>query len=127
MVSKFSKAFTLLEVLITVAILSTAITFLFRSFTAVLSSAQFSQYISLACYLSEDKLWEIEQANTGGSGFPESGSAMQQNKNFNWRYEIQDTDHQDLKELNFIVSWKVKTREKEYLMEFLTYLPVKKK
>ena len=119
---RFNRAFTLLEVLITVAILTTAITFIFRSFTASLAFAQFSQDITIACYLAEDKLWEIEQSPVSGPKSSGWGSQRIQNKNFNWLYEIRDTDNDDLKELKLTVSWKENVREKEYTMEFLTYL-----
>jgi len=118
-------SFTLLEVLITVAILATAIIFVFRSFTASLTSAQFSQDITSACYLAEDKLWEIGQTQVNAPKSSDQGSQRIQNKDFNWYYEIQNTDNAELKELKLTVSWKEKVREKEYTMDFLTYLAPK--
>lgn len=119
---RYVKGFTLIEILITVAIVSTAIIFLLRSFTASLGSARFSQHITLACYLSEQKLLEIERILVKGADYPESGTETLQNKRFNWRREIRDTDKPDLKELKFTVGWQENLREKEYSMEFLTYL-----
>lgn len=123
---RLSKSFTLLEVLIAVAVLSTVIIFIFRSFAASLASTRFAQDISLACYLAEEKLWEIEEAYAAGSKLAESGAQEIQNKNFNWRYEILDIGNPDLKELQLTVSWKENVREKEYLLEFLTYLMPKR-
>lgn len=119
---RLNRAFTLIEILITLAILSTAIIFVFRSFTASLSAARFSQDISLACFLAEDKIWEIEEAAALGLQIPESGTQVIQNKNFNCYHEITDSASPDLRELKFTVSWKENIREKDYPLEFLTYL-----
>ena len=123
-ISKFNKAFSLIEVLITVAILATAVIFLFRSFGSSLAAARFSQDITLATYSSENKLWEIEQVNLLGKNFALSGTEKIQNKDFNWNYIIEiDPNNPNLKQLNFVISWKEKAKVKEYSMEFSTYLP----
>lgn len=127
MISKFNRSFSLLEVLITVAILSTATTFVFRSFTTSLYSSRFSQNITLACYLAEDKIWEIEQSYKDALKLPDHpGKETVQDRNFNWDYEISETKSPDLKQLKFTVTWKENIREKDYSMEFLTYLIPKK-
>ncbi|MFH1191309.1 MAG: prepilin-type N-terminal cleavage/methylation domain-containing protein, partial [Candidatus Omnitrophota bacterium] len=54
----FSKrGFSLAEVLITMAILVTGIVFVFRAFVTSMSSAKFSQNITMACLLAENKIW----------------------------------------------------------------------
>jgi len=123
-ISKSNKAFSLLEVLITVAILSTAVIFVFRSFTASLSSAKFSQNITLACYLAEAKLWEIEQNQRQSPSplDPDNGTEKMQGRDFNWSYETIKLEGLNLIKLRFNISWQEKIREKEYSMEFLTYL-----
>lgn len=123
--SQFNRAFSLLEVLIAVGILSVAVITIFRSFTACLSAARFSQHISLASFLAEEKIFEIEQAYKNNLIIEDRGLIVLTSTNFNWHYEILDTQDEDLKELKFIVSWKENQREQEYPMEFLTYLPVK--
>lgn len=127
MKSKFNNAFSLLEVLITVGILSVAVITIFRSFAASLSAARFSQHISLASYLTEGKILEIEQAYKKNLTTQDYGVTSFASTNFNWHYEILDTQKEDLKELKFIVSWKENQREQEYPMEFLTYLAVNQK
>ena len=122
---KTSGAFTLLEVLIAVGILSTAIIFIFRSFTAALASVRFSQNITLACYLAEAKFWEVERSYISGGKIPDPGKEKIQEKDFHWSYEILDTAEPDLKLLKLAVSWKENQREKEYPLEFFTYLPPK--
>ncbi len=125
MASKSNKAFSLLEVLITVAILSTAIVFVFQSFTASLSSSKFSQNITLACYLVESKLWEIEQKQKQDTKplEPAQGAEKIQGRDFNWSYEIKELDSAlpELEQLTLTLSWEEK-RENPYTLEFSTYL-----
>ncbi len=114
---KSNKAFSLLEVIITVAILATAIVFVFQSFTAVLSSIALSQNITQACYFSEDKLWKLE------NDFPLTDNLREETlyDKFSYNYELTDTGTSKLKQLKLSVSWPEK-REKPYSLEFITYV-----
>jgi prepilin-type N-terminal cleavage/methylation domain-containing protein len=120
--SKSNRAFSLLEVIITVAILATAIVFIFQGFSAVLSSITLSQNITQACFLSEDKLWKLE------NDFPLSDSLWEEAPydKFSYTYESADTQINDLKQLKVLVSWPQK-REKPYSLEFITYKLLKNK
>lgn len=53
-----NKAFSLFEVMVAVAILSTALVFVFRSFATVLTAVKLSRNLTLACWLAEEKIWE---------------------------------------------------------------------
>jgi len=55
-----NKGFTLLEVLVAVAILGLGIVFVFRSFFTVLEAEKISQSVLQNCFLAEDYLWQIE-------------------------------------------------------------------
>jgi hypothetical protein len=105
-----------------VAILSSAIIFLLRSYTTSLSSTKFSQDITLACYLAADKLWEIESDYGLGLRLPEPKPETIQSRKFDWKYGILDSDTLGLKELKLTVLWKENVREKEYPIDCLTYL-----
>ena len=124
MASKSNKAFSLLEVIITVAILSTAIVFVFRAFTTVLSSVRFSQNITYACLLAEDKLWEIEEKQKESSDPLEiaSGTKTLQGRDFRWDYTATKIADLNLVDLEFNLHWQEKAREKEYSLNFRTYL-----
>jgi len=124
MISRFNKAFTLLEVLIALAILSTAIVFIFRSFTSSFSSTKFSQNITLACFFAENKIWELEQEQKAKIGPIESqqGNQKLQGKDFKWSYQAKRLGNSNLVYLEFIVYWQENLREKEYSLEFDTYL-----
>lgn len=124
MASKSNKAFSLLEVMITVAILSTAIVFALRAFATVLSSVRFSQNITLACLLAEDKIWEAEekQKETPGPLGIASGKETIQGRDFNWDYTATEIEGMDLIDLKFNVNWKEKVRQEQYALKFVTYL-----
>lgn len=126
MVLRLNKAFTLLEVLITVTILATVMLFIFRSFATSLYATRLAGDISLACYLAADKLDEIERTKMSIQDLPKSGAQEIQNKTFKLNYAVSDTDNPALKELKLAVSWKQNLRSKDYTMEFLTYFEPEK-
>ncbi len=121
---KSNRAFTLLEVLITVAILATGIVFLFRSFAAALSAARFSQDISLACYFAEDKIWEIEEKRKASARpiASDSGTEELEDRTFGWSYNAVELEDLGLVRLEFMVSWEEAAGKEKYNMEFFTYL-----
>lgn len=117
MTYKSDKAFTLVEALIAVAILSTAIIFVFKSFTTLLSSVRFSQNLNMACFLAEEKMWEAESGLEPGQGVEKI-----QGKDFKWRYVLGKMDDSDLIEMDCSIFWQENGREKEYSLEFLTVI-----
>lgn len=124
MIFKSNKAFTLLEVLIALAILSTAIVFIFRSFTSSLSSAKFSQNITGACFFAENKIWELEQEQKAQTDPIDSrqGSEKIQGKDFKWTSLAKKIGNSNFVYLEFILYWQENLREKEYSLEFDSYL-----
>jgi prepilin-type N-terminal cleavage/methylation domain-containing protein len=121
---KSNRAFSLLEVLITAAILSSAVIFIFRAFAASLSAAKFSQNITLGCFLSEAKIWEISQQQKDSAMV--LGRQQAREGVFNWEAELSQLEELGLAQLDFKLSWKEKAREADYVMDFLTYLREKK-
>lgn len=117
------KAISLIEVLITVAILSGGIVFVFRGFMTSLSAANLSQNIMLASFLAEDKFWQIEEMQKQKMLKDNSGleTINVQNKEFNVKYEISRTGMDGFEKLNVSVSWP-KDRKSSYSVDFSTYL-----
>jgi hypothetical protein len=110
-------------VVITVAILSTAIIFIFRVFTTVLSSEELCQDILHASLLAEARLWEIEQ---GWQDLSSSGQETIQGKEFNWNYLTTDLpDSTDLKKLEFSLSWQENNKREEKLAIDTYLMPTK--
>jgi prepilin-type N-terminal cleavage/methylation domain-containing protein len=121
-----NRAFSLIEVLITVGIIASVIIFLLRSFATALAGAKLGQEIQLGCYLAEEKAWELQSAYSLGLKVPEAGKEKRQNKEFNWSYDLQDAAISGLKELKIKVFWPQDQRKNEYSLDFLTYLAAKK-
>lgn len=120
---KKHNAISLIEVLVTVAILSGGIVFIFRAFMTALSAAKISQNIALGCLLTEDRVWQIEQKKQRGivqNSYSEEKIILQ-NREFNFKYKISETDSPGLKKLTSVVSWQ-KNKQSDYSMDFFTYL-----
>lgn len=117
----------MIEVLISVAILSSAIIFIFRAFTAALSAAKTSQNIAIAVNLAENKYCaEIELKQKLGLEIPASGFGTEtiQSRDFAWKYDLvesADPGSQGLKELKFNVAWTENIRQEPYSLELQTY------
>jgi type II secretion system protein I len=122
---KNNRAFTLLEVLITVAILSSAIIFVFRAFTASLAANRLSQNITRACFVAEAKLWEALHLSLRNKAIPASGSENIDNLDINWSFRSGHSSPDGLRPLTVSVYWRENTREKNVSMEFTTLIPIK--
>jgi len=120
---KKRKAISLIEVLITVAILTGGIVFVFRSFMTSLSAANLSQNIMLASYLAEDKLWQVEAAQKQKISLENSGleTVNIQSREFSTKYEILPTTIKSLSKLNISAAW-LRDKRNSYSVDFSTYL-----
>lgn len=119
--SKNRRSFTLIEVLVTMAIFSTAIIFVFRAFTTSLDSVRLSQHVVLASELAQEKILETSLALKSHQSFPGSGSVTLENQKFDWRYELTDLEKNE-KGLNLAVTWKEKAGKNQHLLEIRTLL-----
>lgn len=120
---KQRKALSLIEVLVTVAILTGGIVFVFRGFVISLSAAELSQNIMLASFLAEDRLWQIDHMKKQKIAQENSGSEKinMQDKEFNVKYEISQTGLAGFNKLDISVFWP-KDRKNSYDINFSTYL-----
>jgi len=120
---KKRKAISLIEVLITVAILTGGIVFVFRSFMTSLSAANLSQNIMLASFLAEDKLWQVEAVQKQKISLENSGleTINIQSREFSAKYEISPTSLNGLSKLNISVAWP-RDKRNSYSVDFSTYL-----
>lgn len=124
--SRSNEGFTLIEVLITVAVVSTAVVFIFRAFVTLLTATKFSQDMAFACFIAEDKLGEIEQRyqryKDGVAPLETEGAKDIGVRPFRWRYQTVDSGLADLKRIDFQCLWKEGAREKEHSLDLSTYL-----
>jgi hypothetical protein len=112
---------------VAVAVLSTAIIFIFRSFTTILSLTKLNQNIASACLLAEGKLWEIEQRHKDlKEPIPNRGKETIRGRDFEWEYstEVLQTEATALTKLEFNIGWKENAKRTEKL-SIITYLPPK--
>jgi len=126
-ISKSNRSFTFIEVLITVAILSTAIVFIFQGFSTLFSAEALSQDMSLACYLAEDQFWQIESDLTDAVPLSAEGASKLQDREFRWNYELTDAEDMGLRILKLEVTLPKKGKEKVRSLVFFTYLGADKK
>lgn len=115
------RAFSLLEVMLTAAIMSVVVIFIFRSFASSLYSVRFGQNMILATFLAQEKLLLIEHRALVDS----SGLDIIENKQFKWSYELNETGINDLYRIDFSVSWKEKIRQEDFMMNIVTYVYLK--
>ena len=118
------RAFSLLELLIAMGILSAAVVFIFRAFATSLSVAKFSQNIILATIISENKLYQIQEKQKESTAplTSDSGKEVMAGREFTWSYESAKLEDKELIKLKFDISWQENLKEKPYAMEFFTYL-----
>ncbi len=127
MVSRLNKGFSLIEVLVAIAILSTAIIFIFRSFVTLLSSQKVSQDLILATFLAEEKIWEVkeEQKKSLKPLDYKEGSQELQGNQFNWNCSFVDLGQPGLVELELNVLLPGKSNVDRRTVNLLTYIPSK--
>lgn len=115
-----TKAFSLVEVVITVGIISCAVILILRSFTAVIAATKLSQNISRACLLAENRLFWVENNLQPPE---EALPSPPKETDFTLTQESDGISDlfPDLKLLLLNVSWQER-KNKPYSLDFLTYL-----
>lgn len=107
-----SKGFTLIEVMVAVAVLSFGTVMLYEAFFSCLNAFSYSKSrLDLQCWMDE-KIWEIEDEliRSGMLMMGEhAGSFVKKNKNFYWEMavnSIAEAQNSHLYKLNLRISWK---------------------
>ncbi len=114
---------TLVEVLVTMAIITSGIVLVYNSFSACLNASAFSQRLSRACFFAEGKLWEIGQYQKKTMAFTASGVENMDNQEFKWQVASTGLEgFNKISNFNLNVSWKEKARDR-YSLDFYEYLP----
>ena len=114
--------FTLLEVMIAMAILAITLVAVFQSQSQSISMAGSSRFLTTASLLSQSKMTEIEaldmkdvKTENGdfGEGFPD----------YIWRVEVKDTELENVKKIEMTVTHNRMTRNNNYLLELYRFVP----
>ncbi len=113
-----TRSLSLIEVLISIGIVSSAVVLLFQSFTAALTAARFSQNISLACFLAEEKLFEAEWAFRASPylSLSQTGNAVIQATPFTWETSLSLQPHENVASMVCGISWPERGRQGNYTL-----------
>ena len=115
------NGFTLIEIVITLAILSLALPTLLRSFTEAAKGQALAENQTTALYLLKFRLAAIE-----AEGYPDIGEEegeFGEDSRFRWYSEVQDVESEEIEGLRLVtvtVTWQ--ERGKERLISTSTYL-----
>lgn len=95
--------FTLLEVMIAMAILAIALVVVFQSQSQSISMASESRFLTTASLLAQSKMAEMEAANPGelGSG---SGDFGDDYPGYSWRATVEGTQMDTIKKIDITVT-----------------------
>ena len=119
-----NRGFTLIEIMISIAILSTGLIIVLQGLTHCLSILRIAGNNLETSLLAEDKMAELEIAtkeNKATFSKNTSGAAQSGNIAFNWQIQLTpDSEYEDLQEARATVSWKEGIRSGASV--FSTYL-----
>lgn len=112
------KGFMLLELIVSLAILSTGLLAVTRSFISSLGASNYSRQYTLACILTEEKLNELELF-TDLSEETVQGSFEEPYTQFSWKSEIKPSSNESLKHVTVTIFWKDKWKQKKVRLSTL--------
>ena len=115
-----NKAFSLLELIITVAILSTGIVVVLETFSYSGRMTGLSGDIINAVFLAEDKLQELGYKEKRRLIEKEPPQVKDKKDKFEWEYNISLDQDLDLYRLDFDISWQRANRQED--LQLNTYL-----
>lgn len=112
------KGFLLLEVLVSVAVITVGLIYIIRSFSISTRAIATSRDYIKAVSLLEGKIWEYEQAREIKSG--EDKGAFEENREFEWELNAETEKETALNKTRLQVSWE--ERHRKQTVSLTTYL-----
>lgn len=123
-ITKNNDGFLLVEVLITVVILSVSLTFITRSLMTGLNSLEIIKQYTIGYSLLEDKLWDIENKYFIDAGLNIEEDLPEPYQNFKYSLETEnikeDGEKGLLNQVSLSVNWPTKNNRRE--ISIVTYL-----
>ena len=99
------RGFTLLEVMIALAILAAALVTLFAQQAASIRQGNEARIVTRATFLAQERMAEVlarQRLQTG----EEQGEVQEGSPAFQWRTAVEETDLTGMKRITVIVQWK---------------------
>jgi len=112
------NGFTLIEVVVALTIAALAFPALLKAFSQGVNTYSIIENKTTAYYLLRLKMGQVEM-----TGYPETGRTDGDFGNdslFKWSTEVTDTDTDGLREVNVVITWDEKGREKS--LQLSTYM-----
>ena len=114
------SGFTLLELIISIAILSVGIVAVMQAITYSVRSAGLSCDMASVIFLAQDKIQELEYKETSSLIGSQPKESQGSQDKFNWQYALNLVTDLNLYKLDFDVGWKRQNRQESLHLE--TYL-----
>ena len=108
---KRNKGFLLVEVMVSISILSIGLLLVLNSFFRSIKAVEVSRDYFKAGLLLENKIYEL--LNKGTEEGVWEGSFDDFNKRFSWNLDVRKIEEGPLNEINLKVSWGGKDKEKD--------------
>jgi general secretion pathway protein I len=115
------EGFTLLEVMIAMAILAIALVAVFQSQSQSVSMAGRTRFLTTASLLAQGKMAELEAADPGEIS-SSSGSFGEDFPDYLWRVRLTDTAFRYLKKIDVIVTNNRLTANNAYQLELYRFI-----
>lgn len=112
------KGFLLLEVLVSVVIITVGLVYIIRSFSTSTRAIAASRDYIKAVSLLEEKLWGLEQVRQVEEG--QDKDYFDDEHNFTWELNSEPEEEMPVNKTKLVVSWK--RREKKQGVAVTTYL-----
>ena len=115
--SKEKNGFTLVEILVTLTILSAALPALLQAFTSATRNQGLSDNSTTALYLLKFRMSEIEM-----SGYPDVGQETDEfgeNTRYRWRSVVEDIESEEVENIRRVmvtITWQHRNRERSMSM-----------
>ncbi len=126
------KSFSLIELMVTVAVLSVGLTAVLRSFFSVAGALNHAQNEIAVVQFLDTRMADLQETILNGEEFPEenlAGDVVLNGKDFHWKLNffplsLNDENMENMREVKLTVSWKEAGINKEE--KLVSYLESKR-
>jgi general secretion pathway protein I len=117
------RGFTLLEVMVALAVLSIALVALFSQQAASIKQGNEARVITKATFLAQERMAEVLTRQQLRAG-EEQGETQDSVPAFQWKTAVEETDVEGMQKITVIVLWKEGGQGRD--LRFVTYVAAQK-